>query len=95
MKRIGCATRRHLSAWFLALLVALAGAHAIGAETSPAAPGTPDEEPTLDPSDGTGTGEETDALGVTVAVDGPWVRARFASSPAPDRRTTGSPATRP
>ena len=44
MKRIGCATRRHLSAWFLALLVALAGAHAIGAETSPAASGTPDEE---------------------------------------------------
>ena len=44
MKRIGCATRRHLSAWFLALLVALAGAHAVGAETSPAAPGTPDEE---------------------------------------------------
>ena len=42
MKRIGCATR--VSAWLLAVLVALAGAHALAAETSPAAPGTPDEE---------------------------------------------------
>lgn len=42
---------------------------------------TADEEPPPEPAGRTGTGEETDALGVTVEVEGPWVRARFASSP--------------
>src|SRR5690242_12053450 len=44
MNRIGCQARGRLSAWLLTLLVALAGVHALAAESPPDAPATPDEE---------------------------------------------------
>jgi len=53
MKRLGCATRRRFSAWLLALLAAIASAHAIAQEATPEpATATPEEEK-FAPAEGT------------------------------------------